>query len=177
MRPWDIQEEMDSRHEEGLTDKQGLYQRRRSDRMLTTYARYVLGWAASEEFWRGVKHDLVYELWGHILQLSSRPLVISQEDVQGSLKGASYSSLTERGQRQTKVFLKSHGKKMPNCADTAKFWVDRPAKVPYVQFYAHVICDVETTISGGRRERDFTATDRGNSEFEDWKGFRRWAHS
>ena len=53
---------MESRHREGQTDKQGLYQRKRSDRALTTCTRYVLAWAASEEFWGGVKHDLVYEL-------------------------------------------------------------------------------------------------------------------
>ena len=39
---------MESRHAEGKTDKQGLYQRKRSDRVLTTYIRYVLGWAASD---------------------------------------------------------------------------------------------------------------------------------
>ena len=38
------------RYGEGQTDKQGLYQRKRSDRVLTTYIRNVLGWAASEEF-------------------------------------------------------------------------------------------------------------------------------
>ena len=41
---------MESRHEEGQTDKQGLYQGKRNDRVLTTCTRYVLGWAASEEF-------------------------------------------------------------------------------------------------------------------------------
>ena len=41
---------MESRHGEGQTDKQGLYQRKRRDRVLTTCIRYVLGWAASEEF-------------------------------------------------------------------------------------------------------------------------------
>ena len=41
---------MESRHGEGQTDKQELYQRKRSDRVLTTYIRYVFGWAASEEF-------------------------------------------------------------------------------------------------------------------------------
>ena len=41
---------MQSRHGEGQTDEQGLYQRKRSDRVLTTYIRYVRGWAASEEF-------------------------------------------------------------------------------------------------------------------------------
>ena len=41
---------MDSRHGEGQTDKQGLCKRKGSDRVLTTYIRYVLGWAASEEF-------------------------------------------------------------------------------------------------------------------------------
>ena len=41
---------MESRLGEGQTDKQGLYQRKRSDRVLTTNIRYVLGWAASEEF-------------------------------------------------------------------------------------------------------------------------------
>ena len=40
---------MENRHA-GQTDKQGLYQRKRSDRVLTTNIRYVLGWAASEEF-------------------------------------------------------------------------------------------------------------------------------
>ena len=52
---------MGSRHGEGQTDKQGLYQKKRSDRVLTTNIRYVLGWAANEEFCAGVKHDLVYE--------------------------------------------------------------------------------------------------------------------
>ena len=32
---------MESRHGEGQTDKQGLYQRKRSDRVLTTYNRHV----------------------------------------------------------------------------------------------------------------------------------------
>ena len=41
---------MESRHGEGQTDTQGLYQRKESDRVFTTYIRYVLGWAASEEF-------------------------------------------------------------------------------------------------------------------------------
>ena len=41
---------MESRHGKGQTGKQGLYQRKRSDRVLTTYIRYVPGWAASEEF-------------------------------------------------------------------------------------------------------------------------------
>ena len=41
---------MESRHKEDQTDKQGLYQRKRSDRVLTTYIRYVLRWATSEEF-------------------------------------------------------------------------------------------------------------------------------
>ena len=40
---------MESRHGESQTDKQRLYQRKRSDRVLTTYIRYVLGRAASEE--------------------------------------------------------------------------------------------------------------------------------
>ena len=39
---------MDSRHREGQTDKLKLYQRKWSDRVLTAYIRYVLGWAASE---------------------------------------------------------------------------------------------------------------------------------
>ena len=41
---------MESRHAEDQTDKQGLYQRIRSDRVFTTYTQYVLGWATSEEF-------------------------------------------------------------------------------------------------------------------------------
>ena len=61
----------ESRHEEDQTDKQELYQRKRSDRVLTTYTRYVLRWAASEKFWGRMKHGFVYELWGRVLQLSS----------------------------------------------------------------------------------------------------------
>ena len=34
---------MESRHEEGWADEQGLYLRQRSDRVLRAYARYVLG--------------------------------------------------------------------------------------------------------------------------------------
>ena len=40
---------MESRNGEGQTDKQGLHQRKRNDRVLTAYAQYMLGWAASEE--------------------------------------------------------------------------------------------------------------------------------
>ena len=53
---------MESRLEEGQTDKQGLYQRKRSDRGLTARTQYVLGWATSEDFVGEVKHDLIYEL-------------------------------------------------------------------------------------------------------------------
>ena len=41
---------MKSRHEEGQTVKQGLYQRKRGDRVLTTFIPDVLGWAARKEF-------------------------------------------------------------------------------------------------------------------------------
>ena len=41
---------MEGRNGKGQTDKQGLYQRKRSDRVKTTYIQYMLGWAASEEF-------------------------------------------------------------------------------------------------------------------------------
>ncbi len=41
---------MESRHREGQTDKQRLYQRKRSDKVLTTYIQCMLEWAASEEF-------------------------------------------------------------------------------------------------------------------------------
>ena len=41
---------MESRHGEGQTDNLGLCQRKRSDRVLTTYIRNVLGWATSEEY-------------------------------------------------------------------------------------------------------------------------------
>ena len=34
---------MESRQEEGWAEEQGLYQRQKSDRVLRTYARYVLG--------------------------------------------------------------------------------------------------------------------------------------
>ena len=49
-RVLESEEEQSCLDGEGQTDKQGLYQRKRNDRTLTTYTRYVLGWAASEEF-------------------------------------------------------------------------------------------------------------------------------
>ena len=49
---------MDSRQGKDQTDKQGLYQRKRSNRVLKTYTRYMLGWPTGEEFWEEVKHDL-----------------------------------------------------------------------------------------------------------------------
>ena len=51
---------MENRHVEGQTEKQELYPGKRSDRVLTAW--YLLGWAGSEEFRGGVKHDLVYGL-------------------------------------------------------------------------------------------------------------------
>ena len=44
---------------------------------------------------------------------------------------------------------------MPNYANTAEFRVGRSADVLYVQFYAHVISDVKTEISG-RKEKDIS---------------------
>ena len=72
---------MESRHGEGQTDKQGLYQRKRNERVLTTYLRYVLEWASSEEFREGVKHDLVHVLLGRVSQLSFGLFVVFQENV------------------------------------------------------------------------------------------------
>ena len=74
-----------------------------------------------------------------------------------------------------KCFCRVNWKKMPNCANTAEFRVGRSADVLHVQFHAHVTSDVKTKISGGRRKRYFTATDRDGSRFGDWKGLRRWA--
>ena len=69
---------MESRHGEGQTDKTGAVSGgKKSDRVLTTYIRYVLGWAASEE----VKHDLVHELLGRVLRLSFGPFIAFQDDV------------------------------------------------------------------------------------------------
>ena len=62
---------------------------------------------------------------------------------------------------------------MPNRADTAKFRVGRSAEVLYVQFYAHVVCDVETKISGRKRKIDSKATDTVDSRFGDRKGLER----
>ena len=67
---------MESRHEEGQTNQQGLYQRKGSDKVLTTYTQYMTGWAASEEFCGEMKHILIYELWGRVLLLSSGPFVV-----------------------------------------------------------------------------------------------------
>ena len=64
---------------------------------------------------------------------------------------------------------------MPNYANTAEFRVGRSADVLHVQFYAHVIYDVKTKISGRRRKRDFTATDSYGIWFRDWKGLGKWA--
>ena len=74
-----------------------------------------------------------------------------------------------------KCFCRVSLKKIPNCANTAEFRVGRSADVLYLQFHAHVISDVKTKISGRRRKRYFTATDRDGSRFADWKGLRRWA--
>ena len=71
------------------------------------------------------------------------------------------------------LFFRVYWKKTPNCANT--FRIGRTADVLYVQFCAHVISDVKTKISGRRRKRYFTATDRDGSRFADWKGLRRWA--
>ena len=76
---------MESTHEEDQTDKQGLHQK---TGVTMSYIQYVLGEAASEEFWGRGKHDLVYELWARDLQLRFEPFVIFQ-DVQDSLKGVS----------------------------------------------------------------------------------------
>ena len=73
-----------------------------------------------------------------------------------------------------KCFCRVNWKKMPNCANTAEFRVGRSADVLHVKFHAHVTSDVKTKISGGRRKRYFTATDRDGSRFGDWKGLRRW---
>ena len=53
--------------QEGETDKQGLYQKKKQCQSVDNlynnlHNLYVPGWAASEEFLEGVKHDLVYEL-------------------------------------------------------------------------------------------------------------------
>ena len=50
---------------------------------------------------------------------------------------------------------------MPICANMAKFRVGSSADVLYVEFYARVICDGETKISGRRRKTDFTAMVEG----------------
>ena len=55
---------------------------------------------------------------------------------------------------------------MPNCANTAEFRVGRSADVLYVQFYAHVISDVKTKISGKKRKRYFTATEEMVEDLE-----------
>lgn len=67
---------MESTQEEDQTIKQGLYQRKRSDKELITYTQYVLGWAASEEFRGRTKRGLIYELGARVLQLSSEPFVV-----------------------------------------------------------------------------------------------------
>ena len=63
---------MESRHGEDQTYKQGLYQRKRNDRVLTTYTRYVLGWAVSE--WSGlwkidVSQQFYVDLWSGLWKI------------------------------------------------------------------------------------------------------------
>ena len=164
---------MESRHGEGQTDKQGLYQRKRSDRVLTTYIRYKLGWAASEEFWEGVKLDLVFEHLGWVLQLSFGPFVVFQEAWMERV--TIIKPWEDKGGH--KCFCRFSWKKMLNCANTAEFRVGRSADILYVQFHAHVISDVKTKISGRRRKQYFTATVRDDSRFSNWKGLRRWAQA
>ena len=74
-----------------------------------------------------------------------------------------------------KCFCRVNWKKTSNCANTAECRVGRSADVLYVQFHAHVISDVKTKISGRRTKRYFTATDRDDSRFGDWKGLERKA--
>ena len=52
----------DSRHEDGQTGKQGLYQGKKNDRVLKAYTLYMLRWAAGEEFGRVMKQALIHEL-------------------------------------------------------------------------------------------------------------------
>ena len=47
-RVLESEEEQSCLDGEGQTDKQRLYQRKRSDRVLTTHIRYMLLWAASD---------------------------------------------------------------------------------------------------------------------------------
>ena len=68
-----------------------------------------------------------------------------------------------------KCFCRVSRKKMPNCANTAEFRVGTSAGILCVQFHAHVISDVKTKISGRRRKRYFTATDRDGIRFADRK--------
>ena len=39
----------------------------KSEKELLTYTQHVPGEAASEEFWGGAKHGLVYKLWAWLL--------------------------------------------------------------------------------------------------------------
>ena len=57
--------------------------------------------------------------------------------------------------------------------DAAESRVGRSADILYVQFDAHVISDVKTKVSGRRRKRGFTATDRDGSRVGDGKGLGR----
>ena len=56
---------------------------------------------------------IFYELLGRVLKLSFGPFVVFQEDVQGSLRGASYNNQAQRGQRRTQVFLQNQLKEDP----------------------------------------------------------------
>ena len=63
---------MKSRHEEGQTVKQGLYQRKRGDRVLTTFISDVLGWADINLYsrcaWMGSQKRVLRrdETWSHL---------------------------------------------------------------------------------------------------------------
>ena len=74
-----------------------------------------------------------------------------------SLKRVSCGNL-ERTKVDTNVFCRINGKKMPNCVFSVKCTVGQPADDLYVQFYAHIICDVETTFLVEEEKGDFTVT-------------------
>ena len=124
---------MESRHGEGQTDKEGLYQRKRSDSVYNLYSiRASMGnqWRVLRrgETWSRLwvfRTSLAAEFWTFPSFSRRCPKAAWEERV------TIIKPREDKGGH--KCFCRVSWKKMLNCANTAKFRVGRSADVLYVQ--------------------------------------------
>ena len=142
---------MESRHGEGQTDKQGLYHRKRSESVDNLYS--IRSWMGSK--WRVLRRGETWSrLWALRTSLAAEFWTFCSFLKMFRAAWEERDTIIKRREDKGghKCFCRVN-RKMSNCADAAKFRVGRLADILYVQFYAHVICDVETMISGRTRKR------------------------